>query len=107
MATQTVPKARLLTLQNSQIKGLLEKVENVRAFPFLSGAAAKHKKARAGCGSCGRRKNVANQLDLEGIKTAIGQMDPTAKIKLKDMLNVEQIRVVYKNVRGQTVKVTF
>jgi len=95
----------LVTLSNDVIIGLLRRPEVVTAFPFMLAAAQKVQPRRAGCGGCAKRKTDAMQL--EGIKTALGNMSSENKEKLKSMLGAKQVRLYFSNARGQTVKSTF
>ena len=77
----------------------------VRAFPFMAGMAAKLGSANGRGGCCGKPKQTV--LDYEGLKKAVGQMPPAKQSELKKLLDTQQIRVTFKNARGQKVRQTF
>lgn len=96
-----------VTLENSVIQSLLRRPEVVQAFPFMQQAAAQLSSSKkSGCGSCGK-KNRSNAADYEGLKQAIAQMGQENLVRLREFLGASQVRLVYKNFRGQTVRKTF
>lgn len=93
-----------LVLDDAAVISLLRRADIVQEFTFLSGAAEKVRASGKGCRCKGKQRH--NQADLEGVKTAIGQLDQAMGNKLKSMLGVSEIRVNYRNFRNQTVRRT-
>jgi hypothetical protein len=100
--------SKLLLLDDLAIKQMLKNEAIVDAFPFLRGAAAKASKKASSCKPCAARsKNRANTADYAGIKAAIAGLSADRKRTLKQMLNAEEVRVYYTNIKRQKVKLTF
>lgn len=99
--------ARLVVLEDSVIRQMLLRPDIVAAFPFMSAAAAKVSavKKQKGC-NCAN-KNRSNLADYSGIRGAIANMSNDSKLKLKQLLNAEELRLNYTNAKRQVVKMTF
>jgi hypothetical protein len=89
------------------LRQVLRNATVVAEFPFMRHAAESvQPKTKRGCGSCGA-KNRTNAGDLNGIRSAIATMPNDKKARLKQILEADEIRLYYTNVKRQKVKVTF
>ena len=99
----TVP---LMILDQATLVQILKRRPDVvREFTFLSGPAAKVKNLKTGCGAC-RQKNAVAMEEVEAARKKLANMPPDRKTKLKEMLQVKNIRIFYKNDANQSVKDT-
>lgn len=98
--------ARLIVLEDSAIRSMLQNNAIVNEFPFMKAAAEKvQPKKRRGC-KCGA-KGRSNSTDFSGIRAAIAGMSLENKAKLKQLLGTDEVRLYYTNVKRQRVKMTF
>ena len=99
--------ANTLVLEDATMRRILRNSVIVAEFPFMRAAAEKvTPKARRGCGSCGA-KNRVNTTDFNGIKAAIAGMPIDRKARFKQLLEIDEIRLYYTNVKRQKIKMTF
>lgn len=100
--------AQLLVLEDSVITQMLRSQEIVAEFPFMTHMAQRvaPRANKGGCKPC-QRKQRQNVWDYNGIKQAIANLPNSHKIRLKQILNAEKLRLYYTNHRGQKVKMTF
>jgi hypothetical protein len=94
-----------VVLDHAALQNLLRRPDVLQVFPFMAAAAAKLKGSK-GCNGCGG-KNRANLADYESLKAAIAQLGGDDKRKLRDLLQATEVRLVFKNFRNQTVRMTF
>jgi hypothetical protein len=96
-----------VVLENSVIQSLLRRPEVVQAFPFMQQAAAQMVGSKGKGKQCCGKKNRNNTADYEGLKQAIAQMGLADLVRLRDFIGASQVRLVYRNFRGQVVRKTF
>ncbi len=102
-----VLKRKLVVLEEGTLTGMALNPKIAAAFPFLAPIAALARQGqRAGCGSCGRA-GQARAETFTKIKRAIAGMDSTKKRQLKDLLNAQQLQVIYKLPTGKQDNLKF
>lgn len=104
-------KHKLITIDDSMAVSLMTNVQVTQAIPAIKIAAdrAKSKGAvpvRGGCKPCqAKARNVA--VDLMHIKKAAAQLSNQDRIKLKELLNTDKIRLIYRNDSNKLVQLTY
>ena len=96
--------ARLKTIEDSSIVAMASNAKFVQAFPFLKRINAAHRKS--GCSKCQRGHKDERQV-IQQAKATIAGMGPTQKKLLKQLLNTDQVRVIYQQPNGKTIRLTF
>jgi hypothetical protein len=98
----------LLVLEDAVITQMLRTPSVVAEFPFMSNLATRVNppSKRPTCKPCAA-KRVQNNFDYNGIKVAIGSLPNDQKLKLKQLLEADKLRLYYLNSRNQKVKMTF
>lgn len=74
-------------------------------FPFLRQAAAALAGTKEGCGSCARA--ARRVVDFQQIKRALARMPDDRKLRFKELLQVDQVEIIYADEQGRTVKLRF
>lgn len=106
MATTSL-KRKLVVIEDGLLSGMSTNSAMVKEFPVLSPIAAIAKSSkRSGCGSCSRAGQARAQT-YQQVKQALAGMDAARKRKLKELLNTESIRILYKDSKGKTQQLTF
>lgn len=60
-----------------------------------------------GCGSCAKARAERQKQALSEIKSCLAAMGPEDRIKLKQLLNAEQVRIVSVSHAGQVLTTTY
>lgn len=97
----------LLVLTDDQIRALLQNPTIVAEFSFLKAAAAPFQKKEVKKGCKCASKNRASSADYSGIRAAIAQMPAERKLRFKQLLGVDNVRIRFSNSRRNIVKMTF
>lgn len=103
-----VLKRKLVVIEEGVLMVMSNSPTFVKEFPFLATVAAQARakqKKRGGCGSCGRKKDQA--VLYGSAKKALAGMDSTKKRRLKELLNAERVRIVYRSGENKSVELTF
>jgi len=106
MAERTVPKRKLVVVEEGTITSMASNAAFTKEFPFLASLAAKTAGKKGGCGGCGRAAAERTAV-FTAAKQALAGMDSDKKRRLKELLNTTQIRITYKNNSGKLVQLTF
>lgn len=108
-AVKPVSLRRLVVIEEGTIASMASNATFLKAFPFLAAVGrtirSENGKPR-GCGGCGRAAQERTAVYTTA-KQAIASMDATKKRELREMLNAEQVRLVYKATTGKTIQLTF
>jgi len=100
-------KRTMVVLEDGLLASLAVNPVFTAEFPVLAPIAKLAKSPqRAGCGSCGRA-GQARTSTYQQVKQALASMDSTKKRKLKDMLNAQSVRIIYKDSRNKAQQLTF
>jgi len=100
-------KRKLVVLEEGTLTSMALNPKIAAVFTFLAPIAALSRQSpRAGCGSCGRAGQIRAETFTK-VKRAIAGMDSTKKRQLKDMLNAQQIQVLYKLPSGKQDNLKF
>lgn len=97
----------IVVIEDSTIMSMVKNEAFTSAFPCLQGQASILEPANTGCGMCARRRQEAQRRALAGIKTCLGGLDSAGQQKLKELLNTQQIKVIFTSATGQVSSVTF
>jgi hypothetical protein len=97
------PKKKLVTIEEGTLAALAANPVALREFPFLG--ALNRRGGGKSCKPCNRRR--AEATGFGPAKKTIAGLDSTKKRKLKEILNAEQVRVLYKDGSGRVVQLTF
>jgi len=101
------PQRKLVVIEDGTLLSMAANAKFVAAFPFL--AALQNPQLRVpkqGCGTCGGKGRERNQLLLSA-KSSLANMDVDSKRRLKEMLNAQQVRIVYQDGGARTIQKTF
>jgi len=74
-----------------------------QAFPFLQTINAARSTQKTCCG----RKTAQNWQELDQVKQQIAGLDSERKRQLKQLLNAEEVRLVYRDASGRTIQLSF
>jgi len=96
----------LLVIEDSFIHKMLADPKYVSEFPFLRQYAAQAKSQAATCGRCGNRKARSKAIDYTEIKRSLAAMPAQKKARLLELSNARAVRLIYKNLRNEVVKMT-
>lgn len=75
-------------------------------FPFLATTLARASARKPGCGGCSR-KNRSRQMDLGVVRRQLVELPPDKKLKLKQLLNTNQVVIRYRQPNGVLHKLKF
>jgi hypothetical protein len=90
----TKPKAhKLLVLQDTTLTAMASQPRFTKQFPWLSSLSDAPKKKR---GSCCGSNNGRRAVVFTAAKQRIAGMGAAQKNKMKQLLNTEKIRIVYR-----------
>jgi len=97
----------LLVLEDSVTEQLLRNPEFQTAFPNLQAYIPPQASDPKKCGSCAAA-SIAQQkaLLLDGARSAIAQLSPQEKVRLKQIVGAQQVRLSYR-AGHRYVKLTF
>lgn len=100
--------ASLVVLDDSMIMSMLNNSAFSTQFPCLFNKRDIFKSAAAaGCGMCAKKRQERQRKEMATLKTCLAGMGPEKKAALKKMLEADQLRIVYTNLAGQVVQLTF
>lgn len=109
-----------VVVDDAKVISMLANAKFRKEFPFLgqiqAEAETKAKQQQAkiqaasaegkSCKPCNRKTKTV-QTNYAKIRRRIGQMPNDQKLKLKQMLNADQIVVTYTNKQGKTIRLKF
>lgn len=98
-------KYKMVTLDQYALSQIASRADIVSKFPFFADAAAPVANA-GGCGGCTgtTAKSVSSHNRVLQLVHGLPAPDRAA---LKDLLQSEQVRIIYQNTAGATVSFTF
>jgi hypothetical protein len=101
---------KLLIIDDSMAVAIISNLKIIQEIPAIKVAAdnAKAKGSRPlfGCRPCqAKARNVA--MDLMQIKQTIAQLPDSDRKKLKELLNADKIRLVYRTPSNKLVQLTY
>lgn len=102
------PQRKLVVIEDGLLLSMASNATFVAAFPFLAALQNPQVRAgtRGGCGSCGGKNNARNSA-LLAAKANLANMDVDSKRRLKEMLNTQQVRIIYQDANHRTIAKTF
>lgn len=100
------PMQALRVIDNSTITWMINSQSMRNEFPFLQQAASAQAAGGRGCGTC-RRANNGSAETFNWVKQQIAGLAADRKAVLKQRLNAQQLRVIYRQANQQQVRLTF
>ena len=99
---------KLLVLEDGVVQGMASSSVFALEFPMLNPVkAAQTAVAAGGCSACAARQRRAALLQaLQSAKAGIAAMPAEKKLRLKELLDAERVRLVYQS-GGKSVTLTF
>jgi hypothetical protein len=104
MAVKAKPKHKLVVIEDGTLTSMANNKKYLVHFPFLKSLQTAPKKSR--CGKCGSG-NQRRATVFTAAKTTLAGMGSAKKNKLKELLNAERVRVIYRNTKNKLTELTF
>ena len=98
------PKHKMSVIEDGTLTSMANNKKILAAFPFLKSLQKAPKKPK--CGKCGSG-NQRRATVFTAAKRTLAGMGSAQKRKLKELLNTEQVRIIYRNERNKPVELTF
>lgn len=104
----SVQKRKMVIIEEGTLTAMALNPTIAKAFPALAGIAklARGGGGKPGCGSCGRASQERAKV-YQQAKLALAGMDGTRKRQLKDLMNAQSMRLLYKDHAGKAQQLTF
>ncbi len=100
-------KRKLVVIEEGMLATMALNPTIAKEFPILAPIAKLARGGtRAGCGTCGRAAQERAKL-YQQVKLALAGMDSDRKRKLKDLLNTNSARLLYRDNAGKAQQLTF
>jgi hypothetical protein len=96
---------RLVVIEDSIITSILSNPRILAAIPALKTAADIKNPGSPRCTPCARKAR-ARAANYSQVKTTISNLRGEALAKLKQELNADKLRVLFKNTAGKLVQIT-
>ena len=96
----------LVVIEDSAIMAMVND-HKFSTIPCLANRRDTFKAGVGGCGSCAQKRQTRQRDEMARIKTCLAGMSAPKKAELKALLGAEQARVVYVNLSGKVVQLTF
>lgn len=102
-----VQKRKMVVIEEGTLTTMALNPSIAKAFPVLQ-AIAKLARGRSssGCGSCGKASQERAKT-FQHVKLSIASLDLASKRRLKDLMNAQQMRLLYKDAAGKPQQLTF
>jgi hypothetical protein len=97
----------LVVLDDNVILSLIRDAGFASTIPCIANKKELFKPTGTACGTCKRKREQRIRQELATIKTCLAGLSTDAKLKLKQYLAAEKVRVLYTNLAGQVVQLTF
>jgi hypothetical protein len=97
----------LAVIDDSVIMTLINDTSFAMTIPCLAGKKEIFQAAKTACGTCKRKRQQKQREAMAKIKTCIANLSADLKLAIKKKLNAEKVRIVYTNLAGQVVQLTF
>lgn len=102
-----VLKRKMVVIEEGTLTSMALNPAIAAAFPVLGPIAKLARKGTGGgCGSCGRAAQERAKM-YQQVKMALAGMGSDQKRKLKDLLNANSVRLLYKDTSGRAQQLTF
>jgi hypothetical protein len=95
-----------VVLEDSTILSLLGNPD-AQAIPCFANKKNLFAGGAGGCGSCARKRVAKQREELAKIKACLVALSGEKQTEIKQLLNTQQIKIVYTNSSGQTLSATF
>lgn len=102
-----VLKRTMVVIEEGTLTSMALNATIAKEFPILAPIAKLARKTGGGgCGTCGAaaRERAAT---FQRVKQAIASMDSDRKRRLKDSMNAQNMRIMYKDNSGKAQQLTF
>jgi hypothetical protein len=99
--------AQQVVVEDGTILSLLNNQAAVQAIPCLANKKNLFGGGGGGCGSCARKRAAKQREEMAKIKACLVALSGEKQAQLKQILNAQQIKIVYTNSAGQTLSTTF
>lgn len=100
-------KRKLVVIEEGTLTSMALNAAISKEFPILAPIAKLARSApRAGCGTCGAAGQQRAKT-FQAVKLALAGMDATQKRKLKDLMNAQSMRLLYRDNGGKAQQLTF
>jgi hypothetical protein len=100
-------KRKMVVIEESTLTTMALNPTVAKAFPLLAGIAKLARgSGKATCGQCGKASQDRAKT-FQAVKLAIAGMDAVRKRQLKDLMNAESMRILYKDHAGKAQQLTF
>lgn len=96
-----------VVLEDSTILSLLGNYAAAQAIPCFANKKNLFSGGGGGCGSCARKRAAKQREELAKIKACLVALSGEKKAELKQLLNTQQIKIVYTTSSGQTLSSVF
>jgi hypothetical protein len=97
----------LIILDDSAILSLINDAAFASTIPCLANKKDLFKPNSTTCGTCKRKREQRLRQEMATIKSCLAGLSAEAKIALKQKLGAEKLRILYTNLAGQVVQLTF
>lgn len=98
---------QLVVLEESVILSLINDTAFASTIPCLANKKDLFKPGATSCGTCKKKREQRLRQEMATIKSCLAGLSAEAKMKLKQKLGAEKVRVLYTNLAGQVVQLTF
>lgn len=100
-------KRKMVVIEEGTLTTMALNPSIAKEFPLLAPIAKLARGGRGGgCGTCGRA-NQDRAKTFQQVKLALAGMDSTKKRKLKDLMNTQSMRLLYRDHAGKAQQLTF
>lgn len=100
-------KRKVVVLEEGTLTSLALNPAVVAEFPALASIAKLAKQpTRGGCGTCGRAAQERAQT-YQKVKLAVAGLPSDRKRRLKDLLNANSVRLLYRDGKGKAQQLVF
>lgn len=97
----------LVVIEDATIASMINDTKFTSEIPCLQNQASVFRASGGGCGACARRRQEAQRQALSNIKTCLAGLAPDKKAKLKELLDTQQVKLVFVSATGQVSSITF
>lgn len=97
----------MVVIEDSTIVSMVNDSRFNQTIPCLINQSGSVIPAPTGCGSCARKRAEASRQAIRRVKECLAGMSPEKKTELKQLLNAQNVKVVFANATGQVTTVTF
>jgi autotransporter adhesin len=102
-------KRKMVVIEEGTLTSMALNPKIAAAFPILAPIAKLARgtaKGKPGCGSCGRASQERAKI-FQQVKQGLANMDATRKRQLKDLMNAQSMRLLYRDSKNRAQQLTF